>query len=269
MSPGVYRNIPELEYHALPGLSSTGVKTLLDSPARYQWERQHRTEKKAFDLGHLIHGMALGVGLGVKVVDAPDWRTKAAREERDAARAGGLVPVLTADYERAEQAVAKVRQHPDASPLLTGGAPEVSLLWDDPDTGVRCRGRLDYWHNAAGLVVDLKTTGQTSDPRRVSRVAASLGWHQQASHYSDGVEVLTGTRPRFLHVVVEVDPPHHVSVVELHAANLALGAADVRTARDIYARCEATGEWPAYPQGIHRIAPPRWLAATEDLEFTA
>jgi hypothetical protein len=269
--PGLHLSIPELEYHALPGLSSTGIKDLLDCPARFAWKREHREEKAVFDMGHLIHGLVLGVGLETHVVDAPDWRSKAARDERDAARAEDKVPVLVGDYVRAKAAARAVRNHPDAGPLFTGGAPEVSILWEDPETGVRCRGRLDYWHQGPGVVVDLKTTGRTASPRALPRMAADLGWHTQAAHYLAGLDALTGRRAdlRFVHVLVEVDEPHLVSVVELDADYLAIGADDVRLAIDTYARCTETGHWPGYPAGLTRIAPPRWLAATEDLEEIA
>ncbi|GII98362.1 PDDEXK-like uncharacterized protein DUF3799 [Sediminihabitans luteus] len=261
-APGIHASIPELEYHTLPGLSSTGIKHLLDCPARYEHERTHRTEKKAFDLGHAVHELVLGEGMGIEVVEADSWRTKAAQEARDAARAAGLVPMLVADHARARVAADAVLAHPDAGRLLTGGMPEVSVLWDDPTTGVRCRGRLDYWHEGAHVVVDLKTTARSAAPRGIDRLAQSLGWHTQAAHYRAGVEHLTGRAPRFLHVVVEVDAPHLVSVVELDADYLAIGAADVRHAIDTYAHCAESGEWPGYAPGVHQIAPPRWLDST-------
>lgn len=263
---GLVLDLPDAEYRQAPGLSSTGIKRLLDSPARYQWEQTHRTDKRAFDLGHVVHAVVLGAGLDVAVIDHPDYRTKAAREERDAARAEGRAPILAHEWEQVEVMAAAVREHPDAGPLLTGGEPEVSLFWDDPETGVACKGRLDYWHRS-GVVVDLKSTGRTADPRRVDRLAYDLGWHQQAAHYSAGVEVVTGARPRFIHVVLEVDAPHFVAVVELDDEYLELGRQDVRLATDAYAACLAADDWPAYPPGIHRIAPPRYARAATDLEI--
>jgi hypothetical protein len=41
---GLVYGLDELEYHALPGLSSTGAKRILKSPAHYQWETAHRVE---------------------------------------------------------------------------------------------------------------------------------------------------------------------------------------------------------------------------------
>lgn len=271
METGIHYDVPELEYHALPGLSSTGVKAMLDSPARYQHSRTHRVEKRAFDLGHAAHAVVLGVGLDVAVI--PDellgaggsLATKAAKEFVAEARAEGKVPIKAAENAAILQLADAVLMHPDAGPLLTNGAPEVSILWDDVDTGVRCRGRLDYWHESAGVVVDLKTT-RSANPTEFTRTAANFGYDVQAAHYLDGLTQAGGTATRFLHVLVETEAPHLVSVVELDVDYLAIGRARARAAIDLYARCVERDEWPGYPAGITRIAPPRWHSAPDLIE---
>lgn len=275
LAPGLYYDIPEAEYHALPGLSSTGIKRILDCPARYVHEAENRTEKAAYDIGHAVHAKVLGVGLDIEIIqttakdgarsDATDLRTKSAQEHRDQIRAAGKVPMLAAEYAEVEATARAVLSHPDATALLAGGHPEVSLLWDDPETGVRCRGRLDYLH-AAPVVVDLKTT-RTANPADFARTAASYGYDAQAAHYLTGLAATRGdTDARFIHVLVEPEPPHLVSVVELDQDFLTIGAARVRAAIDTYSRCLEANDWPGYEAGIHPVAPPRWHAAPETQE---
>src|SRR5690606_33998548 len=90
----VVLDMPESEYHAHPSLSSTGAKLLLDSPAAFDWviRQGHREEKAAFDTGSAVHAEVLGVGYGVEELDFDSWRSKAAREAQDEARAAGLIP---------------------------------------------------------------------------------------------------------------------------------------------------------------------------------
>ena len=66
--PGIYAGIDETVYHAdsdlAPelgrSLSQSGAKTLLASPARFAWERDHgRPPKDAYDLGTLVHALVL------------------------------------------------------------------------------------------------------------------------------------------------------------------------------------------------------------------
>jgi hypothetical protein len=261
---GVHLDIPEDTYHALPGLASTGIKRMLEAPAVYRWHADNpEPPKKAYDLGHAVHGRVLGVGLDEAIIPGP-WTTTAAKAAVKEAREAGLIPLKPEDAEQADLMAHAVAVHPDAGPLFRGGQPEVSLIWDDPETGVRCRGRLDYFHPVPNVVVDLKTAA-SSDPSRYARTAVDLGSAEQREHYSDGVELLTGARPdRFLHVLVGKTPPYLVSVVDL-AAFAPVAGERVRQAIDLYAKCLSTNTWPGFPEGIHHLTPPRYYAADPDL----
>ena len=265
--PGIHPAIDEQEYHRLPGLSSTGIKRMLQAPAVYDHHRRNpEPPKRAYDLGHAVHGRVLGVGLDEAVIPGP-WNTKVAKTAVEEAREAGLVPLKPEDAAEADAMAEAVRAHPDAGPLFRGGQAEVSLIWDDPDTGVRCRGRLDYWHQGPNVAVDLKTA-QTADPTRYARTAVDFGAAEQKVHYQDGTALLTGLdRPRFLHVLVSKTAPYLVSVVELDGEFEDIAAERVRQAIDLYAKCVANDDWPGYATGIHRISPPRWYRADEPEEY--
>lgn len=275
--PGLHLGIPELEYHALPGLASTGIKNMLRSPAHYQHSLKHRTEKAVFDVGHAAHAKILGVGMGI--VEYPDEHltpsgnvsTKATTVAwASGQRAAGLVPVAPNEVRAVEAMAEAVLAHPEARPLFEGGSPEVSLLWDDDQTGVRLRGRIDYLHQGP-LAVDLKTT-RNADPREFARTAVNLGYAEQAVHYTNGLAATRawGDTTRFVHVLVEKEPPHLVSVVELDDVFRFIAAQRVRRAIDTYAACLATGEWPGYPSTVHTIAAPIWYGdETEEVEIAS
>lgn len=264
--PGLHESIPEQTYHALPGLSSTGIKDILDTPARYWHKKHHRKSSARFDLGSAAHELILDSGPGLVIVDAPDYRSKAAQVERDTARENGLTPLLAAEYAQVQAMLEAVHNHPDASVLLEmdnpqpTGAAEVSCLWDDPETGVPLRGRFDYLHPGP-LIVDLKTC-RSADPSRFARHAVEYGYDTQAAHYLNGLEATRGdVDARFIHVLVEIEPPYLVSVVELDPNFLSIGREAVRTAIDLYAQCNTRNDWPGIPHGIHRVTPPAWHTA--------
>lgn len=274
--PGIHYGIPDEDYRQIPGLSSTGIKEMLKSPAHYQWARTHRRERIAFDVGHAAHAKILGVGLGVIVypdehlTPSGNVSEKAATKEwAEEQRAAGLVPVSPGQIASVDAMAEAVARHPLAGKLIGSGdgKPEVSLLWDDPHTGVRCKGRIDYLRDEP-VAVDLKTC-RSADPRRFGSPAASYGYAEQAVHYSNGVKATRGdTELEFYQVLVETDAPHFVSVVELDPTFLMLAEIRVRRAIDTYAECVATGEWPAYPAGINTVAPPAWYGddAYDDME---
>ena len=88
--------MPEDAYHADPApggsLSASGAKLLLppSCPALYQCAGLGRRPPKAeFDYGTAAHMYVLGAGPVIVLIDAPDWRTKAAQDAREEARAQG------------------------------------------------------------------------------------------------------------------------------------------------------------------------------------
>lgn len=279
LAPGIHYDIPDEDYRQIPGLSSTGIKEMLKSPAHYQWARTHRRERIAFDAGHAAHAKILGVGLGV-IVYPDEHLTPSGNVSEKAAtkqwatdqRAAGLVPIAPDQLAAVDAMAEAVARHPLAGTLIGSGAgnPEVSLLWDDPETGVRCKGRIDYLHDGP-VAVDLKTA-RTADPRLFGRTAAGYGYGEQAIHYLNGLQATRGdTGARFYQVLVETDAPHFASVVELDPTFLMLAEIRVRRAIDTYAECVATGEWPAYPTGINTVAPPAWYGddTYDDMEVPA
>lgn len=261
--PGVY-DVPEAEYHGDANLaptlgrslSSSGAKAILDCPARFAWQREHPIVKDAFDFGSVAHQILLGGGSDIEIIEADSWRTNAAKEQREKARADGRTPILEADNERAMALVAAVLAHPIAGAIFTaGGQAEQSLYWIDPETGVTCRGRVDWVHPRA--IVDLKTTINAS-PGKFSRALVDYGYALQAAWYTEGWEAVTGQALPFVHVVVEKEPPHLVAVYQIDHDALVYGADKAAQARRIFAECESSGEWPAYSNEIELVSLPAW-----------
>lgn len=262
---GIVHGLPEAEYHRGPELSSTGAKTLLDVPARYAWQRTHgRPDKTAYDFGHLIHELILGVGQGIHVAAFDSWRTKAAQEASDAARRRGEVPVLRKDLLEASAARREVRRHPIAGRLIQGGTPEVSVFWTDEETQVACRGRIDYLtktRTGRDLIVDVKSTREGgANPARFGRSVHDYRYHLQAAWYLAGAVATGLVQPDagYLFLIVETTPPHPVTVARLDDDALTLGHSLMRRALDLYRTCTLTGEWPSYSAEVAEISLPPW-----------
>lgn len=269
-TPGIYQ-LTDDQYHRdpVPGgsLSSTGARKLLPPgcPARYHHDRHAdtTTSTTTFDIGKVAHLLVLGAGARLVVVEAPDWRTRAAREQRDAAWATGRTPILTEQYDQAAAMAAAVRRHPAAAALLdpTTGDPEQSLFWTDPPTGTWLRARVDFLrHRAPGrvIVVDYKTT-TAGDLDHVSRSIHAYGYHQQAAWYLAGVRALgIAVDPAFVFVFQEKTPPHLVATVQLDPIAERIGAQLNRRAIDLYHQCTTTGHWPGYPDDVQLVTLPTW-----------
>lgn len=259
---GIYSDIDEEAYHTdRDSLSVSGAKLLLppSCPAKFRWQMSNpRKPKREFDFGHVAHTLILGKGAEVVVIDAPDFRTKDAREQRDQAHARGQVPILQSEYSKALLMAGAVLDDPIAGPLFaegSGGQAEMSLYATDPVTGVQLRGRTDWLTTD---IDDVKTS-TTANPAELERKFWTLSYFMQAAWYIDLVKALgLSDDPEFRFVVVEKEPPHIVTVVRYTADAIAEGRRLNRQAIDLYARCKAADHWPGYTDQIVTIDLPRW-----------
>ncbi|HET8681267.1 MAG TPA: PD-(D/E)XK nuclease-like domain-containing protein [Micromonosporaceae bacterium] len=282
-SPGVY-DIPAETYHAdpVPGgsLSASGARRLLppSCPARYRWwADHHEPPRREYDLGHAAHTLILGAGPQLVVVDAGDWRTKAARQARDDAHAAGHVPLLTADHDTVQAMATALRGHPVAAALLDPARmwPEQTLIWRDHPTGVWRRARLDTLPRpdtsmgSRMILADYKTTGKSADPDSIERAVHDHGYHIQAAWYLAGVEALgLADTAAYLLIVQERDPPYLVTVAEIATGALRIGRQLARRAINTYARCVAAGRWPGYCDDVAYVSLPAWALRQHAEETT-
>ncbi len=277
--PGVY-DISNEAYQAdpIPGgsLSSSGARRLISPscPAKFLWEKENRRpNKRAFDIGHAAHREVLGVGEEIVVVDAPDWRTKAAKEQRDAAYAEGKTPILAEEAARVRAMADAILADPMASALFNPakGRGEQTLVWIDESTGVTCRARLDWLpdlHDGRLIIPDYKTC-ESAEPGALRRSFASFGYYMQADWYQAGAKAcgLAGdTEPAFVFVAQEKAAPHLITVVELDAEALELGRRRNREAIDTYVRCMETGTWPSYSAEPVLLSLPAYLTRDYAME---
>ena len=253
---GLHPDIPEQEYHADSGsLSSTEAKTLLyQGPRAYQWAKDHPVQKDAYDLGNVVHALVLGVG-DYEVLDFADYRTKAAQQARDEARAAGKTPILPRDLAPAQAMRDAIYDNSMAAWLLGAGRPEVSLWATDPETGVLMRGRIDWLRDNA--FVDVKTSKDPTDPRAYARTAWKLGYHVQAAWYQRLLR-LNGFDLPPLWIAVHKNEPHETYVHQPDPEMLAVGHEEVDRALHLYASCQASGRWPGLADAdtIHTLERP-------------
>jgi hypothetical protein len=267
--PGLYPGIPEDAYHRdpVPGgsLSVSGAKLLLppSCPAVYKYNRDHgHRASKAQDKGTVVHGLVLGTGAPVRVIDADSYRTKAAQQQRDEAIADGCVPVLIAEQTECEAIAAAVLNHDVAGALLDGIDAEVSMFWQDPEYGIWLRGRMDAMTSAWGFpcIVDFKTTADCS-PEHFAKSAAEFGYHRQDPWYREGLAAALGCHPDevdFVFVTVQTTAPHLVMVYRLHPDAVELGREQNRIARETYRDCTAASVWPTWSEDIEELPLPAW-----------
>lgn len=265
---GIVTGLPEAEYHqGGTELSSTGAKTIVACPAEYDWQRTHPVHKDAFDVGALAHRLILGTGDAVTVVDAYDWRLKTNQQTKKAEQEAGRRAVHRGDLLAASRMARAVRTDPEVGPVFAGaGEAEVSMFADDPESGVRLRGRCDWLTEVRGrpLIVDVKTTTTDTHPESLGKAIASFGYHQQAAFYLDLLAACGQPDAMFAFVFVPTEGPHRPRVVFLNNDALDRGRELNRRAINIFAECTQSGEWPCKHSTFITIDLPGWAYYDKD-----
>ena len=268
-------DLPATDYHAddideRPSLSASIAHTLWSSSpaharaAHPKLNPNHRpTHDQKFDVGTAAHAMLLEGRDVVVAVDAPDWRTNAAKDARDAARAAGKVPLLVRELDDTLAMVAAVQVQLDrviATPaVLAAGKPEQTLVWEDD--GVLCRARLDWLRDDYTAVEDLKTTSRSANPLGFSRSLFGMGYDMKAAFYLRGLKAVTGVDAVFRWIVVETAAPYALSVLTPGPDVLAIGDAKVEMAIATWKKCLATDDFPGYPTRVCTVEAPPWEEA--------
>jgi hypothetical protein len=198
------------------------------------------------------------------VVDADNWRTKAAQQQADEARRAGLTPILQKQWDVVAAMAKAILNHPVATALLqaSSGKPEQSIIWQDLDSEVWCRARVDWLRKSVAgrrlMLVDYKTC-ERADRDSFGKSTANYGYFVQAAFYMAGVKALElDEDPAFLFVAQEKKPPYLVNVLDLPDEALATGRNLMRIGLNTYNDCRRTGQWPGYGDEVETAVMPTW-----------
>ncbi len=270
-APAIYRDIPIAEYRTWPLPSQSGIKELLKSPAHYRHYLETPRATKAMDVGSALDCRLLEPNLWadrfVRRPQGMDFRTKAGKEWRDSQQEAGRTVLDAEDADFVAAAWDAVHAHPDAWALYEGSLRQVSVVWQDPATEVRCKGRLDMLQlkgSHAPAIVDLKKCRDgDACPARFPRTARTYGLDVQAAMYSDALRALGhGDVPFYLLVVEQAFRPM-VVLYRVTDQTLAIGRKKYRDGLALYKRCVESGEWPGYGT---EVLPLELWGRDEDME---
>ena len=259
---GIY-DLTMAQYHGQPAdalsLSSSGAIILAESTPmhlRQAWLTPPE-RKRAADMGTAIHTLALEPlrrHTAIRIIDAENYKTKAAQEAGDEALARGVTPLLRHVFDDANNAVDAIMNHPEAARFLEGGIAEQSYFAKHP-LGIYVKSRPDLV-NGAQIIVDVKSCGSVH-PDFIRRRIYDGGWDMQAPFHCDVYRQTTGSEPTdYLWVCVEQKPPHAVAVYRPTRDTMAAGARKNAAAIATFAECARTGVWPGYPTGITELGLP-------------
>lgn len=293
---GAYLDVPMSRYHGEeccvgPSISGTGLKKLSSDKGqrtkgktpRHFWEQSYLNPNRrpldtdALRLGRAFHDALLQPEFWSGPQSAyhrlPEGFSRAAKvkmavdiAEADAAIAAGLCVVSPDEVALIDAMVVAARADPLFAALLGKGEPEVTLAWQDKETGVWCRARPDFMLHNHAFALNVKTDVDASFDG-FSKSIGKFGYAQSAALELDGYAAVFGEAPSaFLHPVIEKpakgawQPGDFIATAlwELPVEDIERGRWLNRRALRLFADCLAADKWPSYTPEPEPCGLPGW-----------
>jgi hypothetical protein len=280
--PGLFNDMDSATYFAdccaEPSLTQSLCKILIDQsplharlahpklcPPLIDGEEEAEKYVKAQAIGNAAHALMIRRGKKLAVVDAPNFMSKAAKEEKQAAIERGEEPILRKHYntaitmaEAAKYQLSKIPGCEHAFEHLTGRGEVVAVNIED---GLYLRTMIDWLTNDLREVYDLKTSGMSASPYATGKLMASAGWHIQAAMHErilDALDPRGAGRRKYRYVCQENEPPYALTVNEIGEAALTIGRKQIDWAVRMWRHCTEKDVWPCYPTRIIMPELPGW-----------
>jgi hypothetical protein len=138
------------------------------------------------------------------------------------------------------------------------GRNELSIVWDDRATGIRCKGRIDLERIGSwGSIGDLKTT-ESPTPWDFSRSISDYAYDRQAAWYIDGATAV-GIKPEsFVFICPEKKPPYDVGLFRMQSDAIAIGREQNEWLLKRLQWCRDNNAWPPATGAFEDISVPRF-----------
>lgn len=251
-------------YSNHPGLSQSGAKELLRSPAHFKayLERDRSEQTPAQRLGTLIHLASLQPQVfDATIVVAPecDKRTKEGKEiwaafqsslkegqEAISLKDGELVTAVSI---AARAGLDKLMKDYDGESMIT----EVPMVGRVNGTDIK--GKLDAiikTKDGRTIVVDIKTTTDAGPP--FVRDIAIYSYFLQSAWYTTLAHA-----DAFVFLAVEKDYPNEWACYTLDAEAQQKGLVLMNNAIDLFKSCNTFKQFPGYPKEVQTVSLPKWV----------
>lgn len=237
----------------------------------------------AMDKGSVLDSMVFGGAVFEQT--QYKWTTKVGREQRDALKAQGIIPLRPGQVPESQGLADAVRAK------IT----ELGIDLDDPctfkqreifwtsDQGVECKGTPDLYtcemandyHDSARQITivrvyDLKATN-SAHPKTLRNQIHKMCWNVQAAAYKEAVmsQAEADGFPNPVYgghsiIAAETTGTERVLAYPLSDKNLRAGKNRWVESQETWVWCHKTGEWPDYEEC--ELDPPHYAMGDEDID---
>jgi len=262
---GVYRNVPDREYHALDRCSKSRLSKMKDrSPMHMRHDVENPTATPAMMFGRGIHAYLASPDdfLHEWGVFDGSLRSNAGKEEwaRMEEHFGDQI-VRTDDYDLIQRINTALMNTETVQAILDCDPDqierELTILWTEPNTRLQMKSRIDLWQMILGLNIDWKSARDAS-PAAINRQAAQLDYDLQAAMYRVALRQHGAEVNASVFVCFEKEDPIGVGFYQAYDIDCDMAYKAAIPLFKQYKACEDSGVWPGYPDEIVRLELPEW-----------
>lgn len=279
ISNGIHTNISITDYHANRShISATSIKEAKVSLKQFDWFRRGlmpKSEGTHFDFGNAFELALLdkaGFEKDVAIMQTEYWVALAQEEKKAEGKEALKVPKNSArykaeeskflaanqgkyiipdkgaqSYEYIEQMLESCYKDETIRKLIEGTEYQLSLFWEDPQTGLQLKTRPDICKRKKNVVVNLKTANDGS-PKSFTKDLVNYDYPLQACVEISGC-LNTGLMDEvdnYFWLVVEKNPPFNATIYEFDKADIKLCMDELDYLLHKIAEAEEKNEWPGY-----------------------
>jgi hypothetical protein len=294
LGPGIHRDVSMATYLSLPFMSASRLEALRRSP---RWYRHQLTAPQktsdALERGTALHLFMLEPALyESEYVIAEPCRVPLKTGDRKGEKCGkpglfqlrdmgwacgthvkgfgssietggpeAISPELDAQV---RGMAAAIKEHGRARTLFEGrGEFEVTIVFEDPETGVMVRIRPDRLIERAGMYVALKTTRDATE-YAFPADAERRGYFRSLALYRRGLRAAGWPYSTTAVLAVESEPPYDPVPYLVEESDLDSADAEITRLLRRFKDCEADNCWPGHASEFLMLRRPRWATNNEE-----
>ena len=242
MNGRIEKDMPNETYHALDGVSKSGLDKIERSPAHFKWPKPHKPTRN-MEIGTAIHAAILEPERFDKEYVVAESDARNVKAYKDLMKEHGSELTLTMpESVKVNGMRESVHNDVESMQYLTmPGDAEISFICTDPETGIQIRSRFD-WLTHSRVSVDVK---KTQDLRKFARSVSDYRYHVQDAMYSFVYkQVMQERLEHFFFLAVEEESPYSCKLFELDDLAKEIGQHYFRKNLRTYADCVNSGKWP-------------------------
>jgi hypothetical protein len=212
------------------------------------------------NFGSLVHALCLTpktVEEQFVLSKYDDFRTKEAREWRDAIALEGKTIIKEVDWQRADEIKETVME---SNYIMGLGACDYEVAAFGKIGNTLIKGMIDILPHRGDTLVDLKVTSSIGDAKEMQRLCMNFGYHWQAALYLDLVNGLSEQEPRtkFEFLFIEDQYPYEYAIIRLSDDFINLGRSGYMNAVAKWQQAVSTKKFSPIHDGVLELEPPAW-----------